>query len=178
VLAGPDPDSIQDDPEGVAVFKELCQAYRGLAPELQQDVALIVLPMESRKRNALIVNAMQRCSSIVVQNSLQEGFGLTVTEAMWKGRAVMGTHACGIRQQIRDGVDGRLTADPEDPDEIARNLFELLTDPAWRYQLGRTARRRVHDSFLVFEQLSRLLQVIAQVTDGATAAGTKPAVLT
>lgn len=162
VLAGPDPASIQDDPEGVAVFEQLRESYKTLPEQLQADVAILLLPMKSRKENALIVNALQRCSSVVVQNSLQEGFGLTVTEAMWKHTAVLGTHACGIRQQIRDKLDGLLSHDPEDSEEISKNLYELLSQPRMRYHVGRSARRRVHDSFLIFAQLSRYLELLSQ----------------
>ena len=77
VLAGPDPAYIQDDPEGKEVLAELIDAYRKLPDHISKDIAILFLPMESRKENALIVNAIQRCSSVVVQNSLQEGFGLT-----------------------------------------------------------------------------------------------------
>jgi len=75
VLAGPDPDGVQE------VLREVCEVWGGLSPELQRDVAVVKLPMVSPEENALKVNALQRCSSIVAQNSLQEGFGLTVTEA-------------------------------------------------------------------------------------------------
>ena len=118
------------------MLQELTAAYTALAPASQADIALVSLPMAVRKENELIVNALQRCSSVVVQNSLQEGFGLTVTEAMWKRAAVLGSRACGIRQQIRDGVDGRLIQDPEDPEEIAARLDALLEDVAGRIQLG------------------------------------------
>jgi trehalose synthase len=84
VLAGPDPGSIQDDPEAREVLAELTPDYRALPPALQSEVALLTLPMGSAKRNALMVNVLQRCAVVVVQNSLREGFGLTVTEA---GRA-------------------------------------------------------------------------------------------
>lgn len=160
VLAGPDPASIQDDPEGIEVFEQLKEAYRKLDPEMQEDVVILMLPMASRKENALIVNALQRCASIVVQNSLQEGFGLTVTEAMWKHVAVLGSHACGIRQQIRDGIDGRLIRDPENADEIASQLFELVVDPAQRHLLGVRAQRRVHESFLIFSQLAHYIRML------------------
>jgi len=116
VLAGPDPTSIRDDPEANEVFTELCSVYRALDPELRADVVLLALPMASLKENALIVNALQRCATLVVQNSLQEGFGLTVTEAMWKRCAVLAGPACGLRHQIRDGVHGHLlrSADPRE----------------------------------------------------------------
>jgi trehalose synthase len=162
VLAGPDPASVADDPEGIQVFREICKRYRGLDPEMQKDVIILQLPMESRKENALIVNALQRCAAVVAQNSLREGFGLTVTEAMWKHSAVLGSSACGIRGQIRDGINGVITRDPEDPDEIAQNLWQMLSSPIWRYQMGRSAQLRVYEEFLIFKQISRYLELIIE----------------
>jgi trehalose synthase len=162
VLAGPDPKSVSDDPEGSEVLEELIATYRTLSPELQRDVAILSLPMGSRKNNELIVNALQRCSSLVVQNSLREGFGLTVTEAMWKQAPVLASGACGIRQQIQDDVHGRLIDDPEDPDALARLLDDTLEDVPGRARLGRNARRRVHEDFLVFRQVQRWLEVLAE----------------
>jgi trehalose synthase len=161
VLAGPDPDSIQDDPEASEELHRLRAAYRVLAPELQKDVAVLSLPMESRKNNELMVNAIQSCSTIAVQNSLREGFGLTVTEAMWKGTPVLGTEACGIRQQIRDGIDGRLTRNPEDPSEIAYHLEEMLGDYPARARWARNGQKRVFTEFLVFVQMQKILRVLA-----------------
>jgi trehalose synthase len=163
VLAGPDPRSIQDDPEAQDVLKELCDYYRSLEPNWQRDIVLLTLPMESRKNNALMVNALQRCSRFVVQNSLREGFGLTATEAMWKAVPVLGTTACGLRQQIRDGVDGRLVAHPEDPDEIACGLEAMLRSPRNIETMGQNAQLRVHNEFLIFKQLSSWLRMLATV---------------
>jgi trehalose synthase len=109
-----------------------------------------------------MVNAIQRCSSVVVQNSVQEGFGLTVTEAMWKHCSVLGSQACGIRRQIRDGVDGRLIPDGANPEVIANLLDEMLDDLPGRQRLGRFAQRRVHDEFLVFTQVRRWLETLTE----------------
>ncbi len=163
VLAGPDPAAIQDDPEGREVLDDLRSFYTGLNAWEQDAVALITLPMQSRKENALMVNALQRCSSIIVQNSLEEGFGLTVTEAMWKRVPVLGSSAAGIRQQIRDGIDGRLTEQAEDPAEIAENLAAMLSDPTARDHWSRSAQRRVHDEFLVFSQVRQWLRRLAEM---------------
>jgi trehalose synthase len=100
---------------------------------------------------------------VVVQNSIQEGFGLTVTEAMWKQRGVLGSQACGIRQQIRDGVDGRLIRDSGDPREIGDLLDSMLDDLHGRTRLGHSAQRRVHDEFLVFTQARRWLETLAEM---------------
>ena len=163
VLAGPDPNSIQDDPEAQEILAELCSYYRQLPAECQRDIVLLALPMESRKNNALIVNALQTCSRIVAQNSLQEGFGLTATEAMWKAIPVMGTSACGLRHQIRDGVDGRLVNNPEDTEGIAAVLDEMLQRPQTLERWGRNAQLHVHNEFLIFSQLSRWLRLLVEV---------------
>jgi trehalose synthase len=164
VLAGPDPASVADDPEGVEVIEELSGRYLALPTHLQRDVALLSLPMASRKENALMVNALQRCASLVAQNSLEEGFGLTVTEAMWKQRPVLGTRACGIRHQVREGIDGHLVADPEDPEELAAALDALLADPAQRHHMGNSGQRRVHSQFLVFSQILDWLRMLSELT--------------
>jgi trehalose synthase len=162
VLAGPDPAAVADDPEAQEVLADLIGTYCDLAPWLQEEIAIVSLPMGSRENNALMVNALQRCSSVVVQNSIQEGFGLTVTEAMWKQRGVLGSHACGIRQQIRDGMDGQLISDSGDPREIAERLDSMLDDLDGRTKLGQCAQRRVHDEFLVFTQARRWLETLAE----------------
>lgn len=162
VLAGPEPAAIEDDPEGQKVLAELRRAYRRLKPEDQRDVVLLSLPMVSVKQNHLMVNVIQRCSTVVVQNSLEEGFGLTATEAMWKHVPVLGTTACGLRLQIRDGIDGRITADPEDPEEIAAHLDRMLGDPVQREILGRNAQRRVYEKFLIFKQVESWLGLLAE----------------
>jgi trehalose synthase len=166
VLAGPDPGSVADDPEAQEVMDELRAVYVSLAPEVQGDVAIISLPMSSPKYNALMVNALQRCSDIVVQNSLQEGFGLTATEAMWKHAAVLVSRAAGLRQQIRPGLEGCVISNPEDEGEIALRLSELLEDQRLRERLGRNAQRRVHHDFLVFSQLRRWIEVFVEVAGG------------
>lgn len=162
VLAGPDPASVEDDPEGREVLAELCARYQALEPHVQRDVALLALPMHSRAENALMVNALQRTSSIVVQNSLREGFGLTLTEAMWKAIPVLSNRrAVGPRQQIRNGLDGCLVNDPQDVEGLARTLDEMLAAPERREAWGRSAQRRVLEHFLVFTQLSQWLRLLA-----------------
>lgn len=147
VLAGPDPAGVHDDPEALEELARLGARWRAMPPALRADVAILKLPMASRKENALMVNALQRCASVVVQNSIEEGFGLTVTEAMWKARPVLGSGAAGIRSQVRDGIDGRLVADPEDRAALATVLAEMLRDPKARETWGFNARYRVMAEF-------------------------------
>lgn len=165
VLAGPDPGAVSDDPEAAGVLSDLAARYRELESELQGDVALINLPMESRKENALMVNAIQRCATIMVQNSLAEGFGLTVSEAMLKGAPVVASSTPGPMQQIRDEIEGRLIKDPEDSEALSFLLDELLRAPYVREELGRNGERRVREDFLIFAQLGRWLRLFGELLD-------------
>ena len=165
VLAGPEPSAVQDDPEGKGVLENLCDYYKALPPEDQNDISILTLPMSSRYQNHLMVNALQRCSSLVVQNSLQEGFGLTATEAMWKQIPVLGTTACGLRRQIRDRKDGRLTINPVDPEEIAENFGQILTKPKLLDKWGKSAQKLVYKKFLIFNQIEKWLNCIDKIID-------------
>jgi trehalose synthase len=169
VLAGPDPSAIQDDPEALDVLEALCSRYTEMEYEVQRDVALLALPMASRKENALMVNALQRCADIVVQNSLREGFGLTVAEAMWKRKPMLGSaHAFGVRQQVRDGVDGFLLRDPDDADALALAMHDMLADSDRLEEWGRNAEHRAHREFLILTELGRWLRLLsAQVGKAA-----------
>ena len=154
VLAGPEAEAIQDDPEATDVLEELRGAYVSLHPAVQDDIAIVTLPMRSKEQNALLVNALQRASTIVVQNSLREGFGLTIAEAMWKRVPVLSnSRAVGPRTQIRDGLDGRLIDDPSNREELERAINEMLALPEARQEWGRNGQRRVHELFLVTSQL-------------------------
>ena len=164
-MAGPDPKFIQDDPEGLQVFEELSVFYADLSPELQEDVAILSLPMNNVQQNALIVNALQRCSLVVVQNSLRESFGLTCTEAMFKGIPVMGSRqAVGLRIQLRDGIDGRLV-NAQDDFEIAQTLSEMLLDEKKRTLYGINSEKRVKENFLVYRQIEKYSEVFKRVTN-------------
>lgn len=172
VLAGPDPASVQDDPEGREVLEDLSRAYLDLPAALQEDIALVALPMEDSDQNALMVNALQRASTVVVQNSLREGFGLTVTEAMWKRIPVLSNRqACGPRHQVRDRMDGALVGDPTDVPALAQAMDEMLALPRKREEWGRNAQRHVHDHFLLFTQLRAWIDLLADVVDGVAPLG-------
>lgn len=154
VLAGPEAEAIQDDPESKDVLEELRGVYVSLHAAIQDDIAIVTLPMRSREQNALLVNALQRASSIVVQNSLREGFGLTIAEAMWKRIPVLSnSRSVGPRTQIRDGLDGRLIDDPSDRNELEHAIDEMLALPQARQEWGRNGQRRVHELFLATSQL-------------------------
>jgi len=104
--------------------------------------------MDDVDENARLVNALQRHAAVVVQKSLVEGFGLTVTEPMWKGKPVVASAVGGIQDQIEDGVNGLLLADPTDTAGFAQLVAALLDDEATSSQLGASAHTRIRDEFL------------------------------
>ena len=155
VLAGPNVHAIADDPEGGEVLDSVISEWRQLPHAVRHRVHIVCLPMSDFEENAAIVNALQRHATVIVQKSLHEGFGLTVTEAMWKGRAVLASAVGGIQDQIDDGVHGLLINDPTDIEAFAAKLERLLHDDELRESLGNKARERVRDEFLGVHQLIR-----------------------
>jgi trehalose synthase len=148
ILAGPSLGSVTDDPDGASVLAEI-EADRGRLPApIRRRVLLACLPMEDLDENGAIVNALQRQATIVVQKSLKEGFGLTVTEAMWKARPVVASASGGIGDQIEDGVSGVLLRNPLDLEAFATAVGELLADPERARAIGRAARERVRANYL------------------------------
>jgi trehalose synthase len=153
LLAGPNVTAVADDPEGAQVFRQVERAWRDLPHEIRRRVHLASLPVTDVEENHAIVNAIQRHAAVVVQKSLCEGFGLTVTEAMWKARPILASAVGGIKDQIRHEKEGLLLDDPRDPDAFAAALAELLGDPAFASALGLAARERVRDEFLGIRSL-------------------------
>ena len=98
-----------------------------------------------------------------MQKSLHEGFGLTVTEAMWKGRPVVASAVGGIQDQIEDGVSGVLLKDPGDLDVFADVLRDLLSNPAKAGRLGAAARERVREEFLGLRHLSQYAELLQEI---------------
>ncbi len=148
MLAGPETAGVSDDPEGAAVLAE-CRALRlALPPEARHRIHLCSLPMDDIDENAYLVNALQRHAAVSVQKSLVEGFGLTVTEPMWKSRPVIASRVGGIQDQIVDYESGLLLDDPSDLDAFASTLGMLLGDSALAERLGAAAHERVRDHYL------------------------------
>ena len=140
MLVGPDVTGVTDDPEGADVFAE-CRALWATVPSaVRQRVHLASIPMDDVDENAIIINALQRHAYLIVQKSLVEGFGLTVTEAMWKAKPVIASRVGGIQDQIVDECDGLLISDPYDLDALAASMARLLYDPELADRLGAAGR--------------------------------------
>jgi trehalose synthase len=163
VYAGPAVEAVTDDPEGAEVLREAREAWRALPDDTQARVHLACLPMADGEENAAIVNALQRHASVVVQKSIAEGFGLTVAEAMWKGRPVVATRIGGIQDQVVDGVTGLLVDDPADLAAYGAAVSELLSEPERAEEMGHEAQRRVRDRFLGTRSLSQYYDLISKI---------------
>jgi trehalose synthase len=162
LLAGPSVAGVTDDPEGVRTLAEVTAAWQALPDRVRRRVGLGSLDMSDVDENALVVNALQRHATVVTQKSLQEGFGLTVAEAMWKSRPVVAAAVGGIQDQIHDGVSGRLV-DPEDRPGFAAAIVELLADPEAGRRLGSAAHERVRERFLPDRQLAQWLDLVLRL---------------
>jgi trehalose synthase len=151
-----------DDPEGARVYASLLD---------QREDRILILSQE----DTALVNALQRKAAVVLQKSLREGFGLTVTEAMWKGACVIAGNVGGIRRQIRDGENGFLVSSE---DEAAERIVRALKDADLRARLGASARRSVTRSFLLSRLLEQYLDLFGSFEtvfrlDGAARSGVR-----
>ncbi|MFA6916910.1 MAG: glycosyltransferase [Parachlamydiales bacterium] len=145
VLAG---GGAPDDPEGEMVLREV-----KAAAESDPDIHILYLPPDSH----LTINALQRAADIVIQKSVKEGFGLTVTEALWKNKPVIGGNCGGIRLQVHNYQTGFLVNTPEG---AAERIRYLLQNPALRDEMGRKGYKFVHDNFLITRHLRDYLTLI------------------
>ena len=163
MLVGPSTAAVADDPEGAQVLEEVRAMWHELPGRVRRRVHLCSLPMDDVEENAAIVNALQRHAEVVVQKSLAEGFGLTVSEAMWKQRPVVASRIGGIRDQIEDGRSGVLLSDPRDLEQAGAAISELLADEERAQEIGRAAHLRVQQQFLGPHHLGRYFEVMNRV---------------
>jgi trehalose synthase len=162
ILAGPAPSSVADDPEAEQVLGDVRKARADLRPVDRARVHLANLPTADVEENAVIVNALQRRADVVVQKSIAEGFGLTVTEAMWKRRPVVASRVGGIQDQIADGESG-LLVDPRDLVAFGNAVQLMLDDPVRASAFGAAAHERVRQRYLAPQYLGAYLDLIARL---------------
>lgn len=145
VLAG---GGATDDPEGYTVYQEVMEAAQG-----DQDIHVLLLPPDSHR----MINALQRAADIVIQKSTKEGFGLTVTEAMWKGKPVIGGDTGGIRLQVINYYTGFLVSTPEG---AAHRIRFLLDHRRRLLRMGEIAHEFVRENFLLTRHLRDYLTLV------------------
>ena len=141
-----------DDPEGWRVYTEIEEAVRG-------DADCFLLTNQTGV-NAHEVNALQRVADVALQKSIREGFGLVVSETLWKGTAMVAGRAGGIPSQVHDGEGGRLAGSVE---EFTQDVCELLAEPSVARELGVRGRRVVRERFLLPRLLLDQLRLFADV---------------
>jgi len=146
----------QDDPEALVVFEQV-KRHTGADP----DIHLFTDPVVVQERE---VNAFQTASTVVLQKSTREGFGLTVTEAMWKGTPMIGGNCGGIRVQIEDGHNGFLVDSPQD---CARRVVQVVQDSQIRTRMGASARESVRKNYLIPRLVKDYLEIFEEVVLGA-----------
>jgi trehalose synthase len=151
VLAG---GGASDDPEGAAVLEEVRRAANN-----DPDIHILLLPPDAHRT----INALQRAADIVLQKSTKEGFGLTVSEAMWKDKPVIGGDVGGIRLQVVDHFTGFLVRSPEG---AALRIRYLLNRPKEREGIGQRAHRHVKENFLLTRHLREYLTLILALLHG------------
>jgi len=151
VLAG---SMATDDPEGFKVWEDTEAARAG-----DRDIHLL---SNLHQVGAVQINAFQRIASVMVQKSIREGFGLTVSEALWKGRPVVGGRAGGITLQIREGFDGFLV---DTVDQCAARIIDLLADPVGADAMGSQGKEHVRENFLSTRELEDWLRLFGELAD-------------
>ena len=110
-----------------------------------------------------MVNAIQRRADLIVQKSLAEGFGLTVSEGMWKARPMVASRIGGIQDQIRDGESGILIDDPRDYPAFAAAIDSLLADPERSRAMGQAAQEQVKSGLLSVQRLTLHYRLVDQL---------------
>ena len=163
LLCGPAVTGVADDPEAAEVLDECTALWRELPQAVRSRVHLACIPMADPDENAAIVNATQRHAAVVVQKSLAEGFGLTVAEAMYKRKPVVGGAVGGIVDQIEDGTHG-LLVDPADLPAFGAAVESLLRDREEAARLAENAHDRVIDEFLGDRHLEQYARLFEQLS--------------
>lgn len=139
-----------DDPEGQIIYEQIIKHIKD-----KKNIKILV------DASDLTVNAIQRASKVVLQKSIREGFGLTVTEALWKGTPVIASNVGGIPLQIEDGVSGYLV-NPKNIDLFAKRTISLLRDQDRAIEMGKRGREHIRNNFLVTRHILDYINLYRQ----------------
>jgi trehalose synthase len=141
-----------DDPEGAGILARIYDET-----EDDEDIYILNLSLANRLQNCREINALQRAASVVMQPSTREGFGLAITEALWKGKPVIAANVGGIPLQVRDGDTGYFY---ETPHQSAKQVTYLLENPQAAEMIGKRGRRYVGEHFLLPHRITDFLIAI------------------
>lgn len=146
-----------DDPEGIIIYNKMKKIA---AKYLNSGDVLFRLG-----DNQILVNVLQRVSSVILQKSIREGFGLTVSEAQWKGTPVVASRVGGIPEQVIDGETGFLV-DPKDIQACAEKVVTLVKDKKLAARMGKKARQFIKEKFLITRHLDDYLDLLIDILNG------------
>jgi len=155
ILAG---GQASDDPEGQRILARVCEDTKE-----DENVHVLNLSLSNRLENYREVNALQRAATVIMQPSTREGFGLVITEALWKGKPVIGADVGAIPLQIRHGDTGYFYQSPR---KTAQKVLRLLENPAAAEAIGKRGREYVRDHFLMPDRIADYLAAINLVVNG------------
>jgi trehalose synthase len=148
-----------DDPEGQGVLANVYDDTKN-----DENIHVLNLSLVNRLENYMEVNALQRAARVIMQPSTKEGFGLVITEALWKGKPVIGADVGGIPLQIRDGDTGYFYRTPR---ETAQRIIYLLAHPDAAQSIGKRGRRYVEEHFLLPNRIADYLMAIHMILNTA-----------
>jgi trehalose synthase len=143
-----------DDPEGIKIYEQILSC----AQKMIEKGDIIIFNIE----NDILVNVLQRISSVIIQKSLREGFGLTVSEALWKETPVVASNVGGIPLQIIDGENGFLL-EPLDCGGFADRIIYLLEHPSKAEKIGKRGKEVVRGKFLITRLLADYIDLLNEL---------------
>ena len=159
-----------DDPEGARILAQVYEQTKG-----DEDVHILNLSLENRLENWMEVNALQRAASVIMQPSTREGFGLVITEALWKGKPVIASNIGGIPFQIKKGNTGYFYQNPQ---KTAQKIIYLLDNPQAAERIGRRGKRYVQEHFLIVDRITDYLMAIDMTMNSSSGTGKIPESIT
>jgi len=155
-----------DDPEAQKILAETKETAK--KSKHSKDIKIIVAGKSRLPDNDVLVNAVQTASDVVIQKSLKEGFGLTISEALYKETAVVASNVGGIPLQVIDGVNGFLH-EPKDLKAFSNSILRLLKDEKLRKEFGINGKKHVKENFLITRLLSNYLELFNNIANQKTA---------
>lgn len=165
VLAGPSPDGVADDPEAYEYYNELKSQLSKLPLDNRERIRMANISMKDNVKNAEIVGLLQSEATIVCQLSREEGYGLTLTEALLKGKVVIASDAYGLRKQIVHGVNGYIADSINIEHQVAKLIRKILQDYSVRESLSHEARKRCIETSTQLAQVPKWFDVLACADD-------------
>lgn len=160
ILAGPDPRGIADDPEDVECLDYILSVADKMPEHVRSKIRVLLISMDDNDVNAAIIGYLQENAYAVLQLSVQEGFGLSLTEALFKGRPAIVRDAFGLCMQIQDGVNGFIVGGDNIEGQVSNHIRRLALDTELTAKIGNEAQRLCRGNSTQLAQVSKWLQII------------------